>query len=117
MLCGRYTCAEKMHGDLNWERLKCDMRALALYHYCGQEARHYMGALLRESTLSPPLTDICGHNGLHCAAQRREPPQCLTASCSKTVQNTALLSAPVVLCFAVFHPYVSVVLSSTLVQL
>ena len=61
------------------------------------------------------------HNGLHCAAQRRQPPQCLTASYRKTVQNTLLLSAPVVLCSTptcllccvlryIFCLYVSVVL-------
>ena len=65
-----------------------------------------------------PLTDICGHNGLHCASTvRREPPPSTLLLHIVGLAKTQCASASFCPCYVVFHPYVSVVLCSILVLL
>ena len=97
--------------DLNWKRLKCDMRASVTLLRPRDSTR--MGALLGQRGRV--------HGG-HCGSSHRYLPAQWTPLCDTNhppVHHIARLcaSASFCPCSLVFHPYVSVVLGSTLVVL
>ena len=116
MLCGRYKFVEKMHGGLELEKTeKCDMRASVTLLRPRDSTR--MGALLGqqgESTwralwfLSPIFAGTMDSTVRPLCDTNHPPVHHIARLCA---------SASFCPCSLVFHPYVSVVLGSTLVVL